>query len=876
MQRKQSIYHITRDMSEEEVIFLEQLTNLIIAFNNEKNLKLINIAAVIGYQRVIINEEIKNLIKQTEYYKKYGMAEVEKFFIKRIYNHIKEANDITYSKDVVMLTSISSKEITPDMRNSKLPGETYHQDGRGLPVSTKITLVTKRVWTGGTLHLLELPEEPTKKEEMKKAFTGKTISDKVGDKSLTLKRNEAVLFNNRETLHAVDPTFNTDTHSSRVIYQERVNNAETFNWSLLINFGITAPLTHQPSMLDLILSSYVHKQSKGQRFKEIEDLSHDERIYKEEHEAPNVDFQNKLFEKLGSKFEALTKQFDEDGVVIIPNFFDETTLEEMQAFFNKQISAKQMDPLLSQSSFNAAVDKDSSVNGTSTVGKAVTTWPVLALIGAYLGHPPVLANWRGYRLDPSEPLLYRAWDWHNDQKRKEVKIMVLLSDVDEDGQAMQVIKGSHKKWWNLTSQSDTKYNIDEAVSLGKEQNITKCFGPAGTIIFFDTNIVHRGARGPKRRDVMTFNFLPNKPGAALFPMEGTIVDPGLEGYRLTALTRQMPSNQQPDQLFLETMDGDDVRETFNQHKAITTEQDTSDYETQVLIEDYYETPRYEDRKPRLDTQEQSSKEFFEANALNDFNSDLDLTVRFGSGDVDRDIQFVVFRDRSPDSPESKRLVRHLASIHPDLSKMIDLEDFRKLAAKLVPLKEIRTGDKDEKGYKDKLTLMRCGKLAEDLEIAFSKGFDSLQRLRTTIIFLYATYDCVNTLQPSPQTQQALDTIAQAYVSIILLDDYANRQKLQKGYDLLSTRDVHVDKLSFDDNAPKNEEEPKESDSIGSEKAEILEGLERSVYERSSETLSRLFGSSLKGKDPTRLKTDASQTINTNDSKLTGGKKAGLN
>lgn len=824
------IYTIPFDMTNEESKFINQLVNLLSKHQVSHDLKVVNLVAIIGYEKVIISETLLKLIQKTDYYKAHGLDEVERFFQQRAYKHIQEANDITFSKDVVVLTSVSSRGIRPSENITSIPGEAYHQDGRGIPVSTKITLVTKRIWTGGTLHLIELPDGEIQKEQLKKQMTGKKVNTHPGQKQILLNEREAVIFSNKETLHAVDPNLSSNIPTNRTIYQERINNAQNFNFALLAGFGIVTPLYSTPSMLSVILSNHIRPALKGKRFKSDSEMTPEEMQYKLQHEEPDRDFQRELSEKLGKSFNNLAKQFEEDGVIILPGFFSKETMEEMQKFFDNQISLKKMDPLLNQASFNGAVDKESNLTDSKAkeVCKAVTSWPVLSVIGHYLGHPPVLANWRGYRLGPSEPVLYRAWDWHNDQKRKEVKIMVLLTDVNASGQAMQVIKGSHKHWWNVRTQADTKFNIDESLSLGSENNVTKCFGPAGTLIFFDTNILHRGARSMENlRDVMTFNFLPNKTEMALFPisMSQENLEADLKNsYRGIALTREKIND--PKAFFIETIDTDEVNNKYDNQKLITTEQDTSPAETIAMVEEYYETPTYEHIKPRYDPNKMALKDFFLENALNDLSADIDLEIRFGKGDVDRDIQFVVFRDRSPTSPASLRLKEKLSKVQPDFSKLYTVDDFIHLCRKVMHLAGTPKGSWGNPN--DQQDIMRCGKLAQDLEQAFGRA-DTLQRLRSTILYLYSIYDRLNEIQPSKTYQTAIDDILAAYTQIICLDDYNDHLAKQKGYGYFNIGSEKI--ISHKQIMFKKDKHHKPEDI----KAQLNENMDQSLYRRVSYT-----------------------------------------
>ena len=93
--------------------------------------------------------------------------------------------------------------------------------------------------------------------------------------------------------------------------------------------------------------------------------------------------------------------------------------------------------------------------------------------------------------------------------------MVLLTDTPVDGQRMDYIAGSHRVWHHFTNHRHARFTEQEALSYGKPIH---CIGPAGTVVMFDANGIHRGNRnlGP-RRDQYTFNYTA---GRALFPLPG--------------------------------------------------------------------------------------------------------------------------------------------------------------------------------------------------------------------------------------------------------------------------------------------------------------------------------------------------------------------
>ena len=127
-----------------------------------------------------------------------------------------------------------------------------------------------------------------------------------------------------------------------------------------------------------------------------------------------------------------------------------------------------------------------------------------------------------YRNVPTDAPRVSSWLWHYDNNPKEaVKLMIYLTDVEEDTGAFELLEkdGDHIKMQT----SRTGYNhwgppyipqsripediMNDFIEQGYEKK--RIVGPKGTALFFDNNIVHT-ATIPTRgyRDVVIFNIKP--------------------------------------------------------------------------------------------------------------------------------------------------------------------------------------------------------------------------------------------------------------------------------------------------------------------------------------------------------------------------------
>jgi hypothetical protein len=216
------------------------------------------------------------------------------------------------------------------------------------------------------------------------------------------------------------------------------------------------------------------------------------------------------FDKLTADCEALSR----DGVLILPGHFSGELLHQMQQDYNHWCDLKQGINQYGFKDFDGG--KQESYLSTSYSLSKVAVDPYLtALVSYYWGKPIRLAYCHGYRLEPVEPREYRAFRWHHDLKRKQVRVMVLLTDTPIEGQRMDYIAGSHRVWHLFANHRHVRFTDEEARSYGLPIH---CIGPAGTVVLFNANGIHRGNRnlGP-RRDQYTFNYTA---GRAMFPLPG--------------------------------------------------------------------------------------------------------------------------------------------------------------------------------------------------------------------------------------------------------------------------------------------------------------------------------------------------------------------
>ena len=117
--------------------------------------------------------------------------------------------------------------------------------------------------------------------------------------------------------------------------------------------------------------------------------------------------------------------------------------------------------------------------------------------------------------------------WHRDGFYKSFKCMLYLNDVDENVGAFQIIKKTNS-FKNIVNDS-TRYDIDfrrdrldkaaESILINEPKRLETIVGKAGTLIIFDTSLIHRGSpikEGNTRYALTNYYYLDRDINAYLF------------------------------------------------------------------------------------------------------------------------------------------------------------------------------------------------------------------------------------------------------------------------------------------------------------------------------------------------------------------------
>jgi hypothetical protein len=207
----------------------------------------------------------------------------------------------------------------------------------------------------------------------------------------------------------------------------------------------------------------------------------------------------------------LISQFIEQGIVVLPNFFSGDRLKRLQNEFRVIAGAGGDPDQYGKISYSSA-----GLARSPELSRAAVDKNLLQFVWSYWGKPVVLAQSSGLRIESFQSNSEDALKgWHHDNKRKQVKIMVLLTNVPEDGQRMDYLPGTQRIWHQSCTHEASRFIPEEVRKFGTP---IRCAGPAGTVVIFDTNGIHRPNRnsGPSR-DVWVFNYTA---GRHIFEMKG--------------------------------------------------------------------------------------------------------------------------------------------------------------------------------------------------------------------------------------------------------------------------------------------------------------------------------------------------------------------
>ena len=122
----------------------------------------------------------------------------------------------------------------------------------------------------------------------------------------------------------------------------------------------------------------------------------------------------------------------------------------------------------------------------------------------------------------SRPLNVGQFHWHHDMEDRQLKVLLLLTNVDKQDQYMNYVKGTHKVFHPYQQFFKNNLDFEYYENTINDFKILKTTGKAGDLFLFDSNGMHRGIRSNGRvRDAYFIEFTAAKNKNNIWGSEST-------------------------------------------------------------------------------------------------------------------------------------------------------------------------------------------------------------------------------------------------------------------------------------------------------------------------------------------------------------------
>lgn len=202
--------------------------------------------------------------------------------------------------------------------------------------------------------------------------------------------------------------------------------------------------------------------------------------------------------------EQILSQLRQDGIALLPGYFQGERLRRLQSAFEQALKIRGEDAgnPAAAASFNL-MDLD------PVFLEAATDAVLLEVIARYYRRRFGIGRADALRIEPLANARAGSFQWHHDSRGKQVKIQVLLTDVNASDQRMTYLRQSHHRYYSYyrSRGEGSRFELDVQANPEQAARMMDAVGPAGTVGIFDTNGLHSGNRNEsRRRDVLTFYY----------------------------------------------------------------------------------------------------------------------------------------------------------------------------------------------------------------------------------------------------------------------------------------------------------------------------------------------------------------------------------
>ncbi len=214
-----------------------------------------------------------------------------------------------------------------------------------------------------------------------------------------------------------------------------------------------------------------------------------------------------------------SERLDRDGIIAVPSSLEPNQLASIRDDFSNwvdRLERRRSDGAAEYShydqqeffasSYRSFVSND-AVSWSSEVVLLAASTQLFDLARTYLGGPPLFQRATAMRYLPAAAPPREQFTWHHDLEDKRFKVMVLLNDVETNGQPMRYCVGSHRVRRRIGNFVSNGLRIDEEQAKSGRETFV-CEGVAGDAFVFDSNGAHTASRSATAaiRDVITLEY----------------------------------------------------------------------------------------------------------------------------------------------------------------------------------------------------------------------------------------------------------------------------------------------------------------------------------------------------------------------------------
>lgn len=228
--------------------------------------------------------------------------------------------------------------------------------------------------------------------------------------------------------------------------------------------------------------------------------------------------------RLSTRASEIVQTLRQDGVAVIGGVAPEALLERARRDFNRMVPAIETSPRQLRQKYKSTggtvsypvheYQQELQIHRTHDPLMFSAAFAELALLplirevlAGYLGPGFLYQAFIATRTAPLESTRSGFAQWHHDARGRKLNVFVPLTAIPPDGQTTVYLRGSHRLFYSHARRRRNFFSEEEVSVLRQRYGLEEiaCSAAAGSAIFFDSNGLHRGRRGPHLRDALQFN-----------------------------------------------------------------------------------------------------------------------------------------------------------------------------------------------------------------------------------------------------------------------------------------------------------------------------------------------------------------------------------